>query len=95
GATIIPIIISSDKTQLTVFGNKTAYTVYITIGNIPIEIRRKPSRPGYVLLSYLPTSRMENAKNKAARRRILGNTFHACMRYILAPLKDAGATGFP
>ncbi|KAJ7161228.1 hypothetical protein B0H12DRAFT_1246967 [Mycena haematopus] len=42
GATIIPIIISSDKTQLTVFGNKTAYPVYMTLGNIPKEIRRKP-----------------------------------------------------
>ncbi|KAJ7697770.1 hypothetical protein B0H14DRAFT_3100321 [Mycena olivaceomarginata] len=44
GATIIPIIISSDKTQLAVFGNKTAYPVYMTIGNIPKEIRREPSR---------------------------------------------------
>ncbi|KAJ7935011.1 hypothetical protein B0H13DRAFT_2305169 [Mycena leptocephala] len=43
GATIIPIIISSDKTQLTMFGNKTAYPVYMSIGNIPKEIRRKPS----------------------------------------------------
>ncbi|KAJ7731745.1 hypothetical protein B0H16DRAFT_1772455 [Mycena metata] len=95
GATIIPIIISSDKTQLTVFGNKTAYPVYMTIGNIPKEIRRKPSRRGYVLLGYLPTSRMKNVKNQAARRRILGNVFHACMTHILAPLKDAGITGIP
>ncbi|KAJ7913421.1 hypothetical protein B0H13DRAFT_2232321 [Mycena leptocephala] len=95
GATIIPIIISSDKTQLTVFGNKAAYPVYMTIGNIPKEIRRKPSRRGYVLLGYLPTSRMKNVKNKAARRRILGNVFHACMSYILAPLNDAGKTGIP
>ncbi|KAJ6475861.1 hypothetical protein DFH09DRAFT_952625 [Mycena vulgaris] len=93
GATIIPIIISSDKTQLTVFGNKTAYPVYMTIGNIPKEIRRKPSRRAYVLLGYLPTSRMKNVKNKAARRRILANVFHACMSHILAPLKDAGITG--
>ncbi|KAJ7826125.1 hypothetical protein B0H14DRAFT_3725210 [Mycena olivaceomarginata] len=95
GATIIPIIISSDKTQLTVFGNKTAYPVYMTIGNIPKEIRRKPSRRAYVLLGYLPTSRMKNVKNKAARRRILANVFHACMSHILAPLKDAGITGIP
>ncbi|KAJ6617740.1 hypothetical protein B0H10DRAFT_1796823, partial [Mycena sp. CBHHK59/15] len=95
GATIIPIIISSDKTQLTVFGNKTAYPVYMTIGNIPKEIRRKPSRRGYVLLGYLPTSRMKNVTNKAARRRILGNVFHACMSHILAPLKDAGINGIP
>ncbi|KAJ7312551.1 hypothetical protein DFH08DRAFT_791323 [Mycena albidolilacea] len=95
GATIIPIIISSDKTQLTVFGNKTAYPVYMTIGNIPKEIRRKPSRRAYVLLGYLPTSRMKNIKNKSARRRILANVFHACMAHILAPLKDAGITGIP
>ncbi|KAG2071645.1 hypothetical protein BDR04DRAFT_1128078 [Suillus decipiens] len=43
GATIVPVIISTDKTQVTVFRNKTAYPVYLTIGNIPKEIRRKPS----------------------------------------------------
>ncbi|KAJ7812442.1 hypothetical protein B0H14DRAFT_3752478 [Mycena olivaceomarginata] len=95
GATIIPIIISSDKTQLTVFGNKTAYPVYMSIGNIPKEIRRKPSRRGYVLLGYLPTSRMKHVTNSAARRRILANVFHACMSYILAPLKTAGISGIP
>src|SRR6202041_763924 len=41
GATIIPIIISSDKTQLTLFRNKSAYPVYMTIGNIPKDICRK------------------------------------------------------
>ena len=36
GATVAPVIISSDKTQLTEFsGNKQAYPVYLTIGNIP------------------------------------------------------------
>ncbi|KAG1729302.1 hypothetical protein EDD22DRAFT_982670 [Suillus occidentalis] len=38
GATIIPVIISSDKTQVTMFRNKTAYPVYMTIGNIPKDI---------------------------------------------------------
>ncbi|KAJ7940032.1 hypothetical protein B0H13DRAFT_2226250 [Mycena leptocephala] len=86
GATIIP---------LTVFGNKTAYPVYMTLGNIPKEIRRKPSRRAYVLLGYLSTSKMKNIKNKAARRRILANVFHACMSFILAPLKVAGVDGMP
>ncbi|KAJ7751481.1 hypothetical protein DFH07DRAFT_868885 [Mycena maculata] len=95
GATIIPIIISSDNPQLTVFGNKTAYPVYMTLGNIPKEIRRKLSRCGYVLLGYLPTSKMKNIKNKAARCRVLGNIFHACIVHILAPLKPAGVTGIP
>ena len=57
GATIVPILISSDKTQLTLFRNKSAYPLYLTIGNIPKEIRRKPSFRAYVLLAYLPTTR--------------------------------------
>ncbi|KAJ7253652.1 hypothetical protein C8J57DRAFT_1076835 [Mycena rebaudengoi] len=93
GATIVPIILSSDKTQLTMFGNKSAYPVYMTIGNIPKDIRRKPSRRAYVLLAYLPTSRLEHIKNKASRRRTLANLFHACMSFIMKPLRDAGVTG--
>ncbi|KAK7025521.1 hypothetical protein VNI00_015955 [Paramarasmius palmivorus] len=69
GATIIPIIISTDKTQLTIFGNKTVYPMYMTIGNIPKEIRRKPSRGAYILLAYLPTSSLKHIQSKVARSR--------------------------
>ncbi|TFK86346.1 hypothetical protein K466DRAFT_576448 [Polyporus arcularius HHB13444] len=93
GATIIPIIISSDKTQLTVFGSRTAYPVYLTIGNLPKDVRRKPSRRGQILLAYLPTSRLEHITNKAARRRVLANVFHKCMSTILKPLVKAGIHG--
>ncbi|KAG1797194.1 hypothetical protein EV424DRAFT_1304426, partial [Suillus variegatus] len=93
GATIIPIILSSDKTQVTVFGNKTAYPVYMTIGNIPKDIRRKPSRHAHILLAYLPTTRLEHIKNRASRRRTITNLFHACMGHILEPLKSAGEDG--
>ncbi|KAF8869819.1 hypothetical protein BD779DRAFT_1479404 [Infundibulicybe gibba] len=50
GGTIIPVIISSDKTQLTTFCGKQAYPVYLTIGNIPKDIRKKPSRHAQVPL---------------------------------------------
>ncbi|KAL0566234.1 hypothetical protein V5O48_015780, partial [Marasmius crinis-equi] len=93
GATIIPIIISSDKTQLTVFGNKTAYPVYMSIGNIPKEIRRKSSRGAYLLLAYLPTSKLTHIRNKSARHRALANLFHTCMHHIMAPLEKAGKKG--
>ncbi|KAI0027336.1 hypothetical protein K488DRAFT_61896 [Vararia minispora EC-137] len=93
GATIVPLIFSSDKTQLTVFGNKTAYPVYVTIGNIPKDIRSKPSRRAQILVAYLPTSKLDTITNKAARRRTLANLFHECMRQIVAPLKSAGVTG--
>ncbi|KAI0762223.1 hypothetical protein C8Q74DRAFT_135973 [Fomes fomentarius] len=93
GATVIPIIISSDKTQLTVFGNKTAYPVYMTLGNLPKDIRCKPSRRGQILLAYLPTSRLLHITNKAARRRTLANLFHACMTRVLSPLASVGVLG--
>ncbi|KAH9952382.1 hypothetical protein BC827DRAFT_1262644 [Russula dissimulans] len=71
GATIIPLIVSSDKTQLTVFVSKMAYPVYVTIGNIPKEIRRKPSRHTQMLIAYIPTSKLEHIKSKAARRPLI------------------------
>ncbi|KAH7920917.1 hypothetical protein BV22DRAFT_1107450 [Leucogyrophana mollusca] len=93
GATIIPILLSSDKTQVTMFRNKSAYPVYMTIGNLPKDIRRKPSRGGQVLLAYLPTTRLEHIPNRAARRRTIANLFHTCMSHVLRPLKDAGTNG--
>jgi hypothetical protein len=81
---------SSDKTQLTLFGNKTAYPVYLTIGNLPKEIRRKPSRRGQILLGYLPTSCLTHISNKSAWRRTLANLFHFCMAEIVKPLHGAG-----
>ncbi|KAH8080741.1 hypothetical protein BXZ70DRAFT_910952, partial [Cristinia sonorae] len=95
GATVVPVIISTDKTKLTTFKGKSAYPVYMTIGNIPKEIRRKPSLGSQILLAYLPTTRLEHITNKAARRRTSANLFHACMRKILERLKDAGEFGVP
>jgi Plavaka transposase len=66
--TIVPIIISSDKTQLTTFRGKQAYPVYLTIGNLPKHIHQKPSQQGQVLLGYLPTSKLDHITNKASRR---------------------------
>ncbi|KAI0765857.1 hypothetical protein BD413DRAFT_606037 [Trametes elegans] len=80
GATVIPVIISSDKTQLTMVGNKSAYP---------------PSRRGQILLAYLPTTRLLHIPNKASRRRTLANLFHACMTRVLEPLASVGVSGMP
>lgn len=87
------MIVSSDQTQLTQFRNKNAYPVYLTIGNLPKHIRRKPSRQGQVLLRYLPTTKLTHIKNQASRRRTRANLFHTCMRHILHPLERAGREG--
>src|SRR5712691_10630109 len=95
GATIIPFIVSTDKTQLTVFGGKQAYPVYITIGNIPKETRQKLSRSAHMVVGYIPVTKLERIGNKASRRRALTNLFHGCMEILLGPLASHGVTGLP
>jgi hypothetical protein len=79
--------------QLTHFWSKSAYPVYMTIGNIPKDLRSKPTERAQMLMGYIPTTRLEHIKNKTAQRRALANLFHACMRKILSPLESYGETG--
>ena len=89
----MPVIISSDKTHLTISGGKQAYPIYLTIGNIPKDIRRKPSRHAQVLIGYIPTTNLGSMTNKTARSRALGNLFHGCMEKVLAPIASYGEQG--
>ncbi|KAN0106946.1 hypothetical protein V8E52_010654 [Russula decolorans] len=82
GATVIPVILSSDKTLLTLFQSKVAYPVYMTIGNIPKDTRRKPSQRAQILIGYIPTTSFQGA-----------NLFHVCMEKVLAPIRPYGETG--
>jgi hypothetical protein len=89
----VPLIVTTDRTQVTLFGNKAAYPMYLTIGNIPKDIRRKSSRQAHILLAYLPTTKLKYLTNAASRCRTLTNLFHACMAQIVKPLCDAGVNG--
>lgn len=93
GGTVVPLIISLDKTQVTLFRMKSVYPVYLTIGNIPKEFRKKPSKNAQVLLAYLPTERLTDVPIGAARRRMLLNVMHACMRHILRDTARFGGPG--
>ncbi|EJD44739.1 hypothetical protein AURDEDRAFT_34986, partial [Auricularia subglabra TFB-10046 SS5] len=82
GATVIPIILSSDKTELTGFGGKqSCYPVYLTIGNIPKHLRRQGSVRAQRLIVYLLTGKL--------RARL----FHECMRIVCEPLFAPAADG--
>ena len=70
-----------------------AYPVYLTIGNIPKDIRRKPSRHAQILVGYIPTTKLKSITNKTARRRAQANLFHTCMRLLLTPINSIGETG--
>ncbi|KAL7268439.1 hypothetical protein RUND412_008941 [Rhizina undulata] len=89
GGLLIPVIIASDKTQLTVLrGDRTAWPVYLTIGNINKEKRRSSNSNGLIIIGLslkLPTG-MEAAEN----RRI----FHEAIGVILEPLIKPEMAGF-
>ncbi|KAF8511390.1 hypothetical protein JB92DRAFT_3083494 [Gautieria morchelliformis] len=102
GATICPVILASDKTRLSQFsGDKAAWRVYLTIGNIPKATRRKMSAHVNILLGYLPISKL---KCFSAGTRMLATQgygregsaqgwqlFHYCMR--LSRMVNASASG--
>jgi len=94
---VAPLIIATDKTQLTYFvGGKSAYPVYLTLGNLPKSVRRRPSLHGSVLIGYLPTDKIPNPGNKLTANEHRARTqrlFHDSMRLILAPLATAGREG--
>ncbi len=92
---IIPIIISSDKTQLTLFHDKQAYPVYLIIENIPKDIYQKPSCHGQLLVAYIPTIKLEGIANKSAQCYTLANLFYACMGNLLDPIASHSETGLP
>ncbi|KAJ3818812.1 hypothetical protein F5880DRAFT_1625872 [Lentinula raphanica] len=95
GSTVAPLIIATDKTQLTQFsGSKQAYPVYLTLGNIPKALRHQPSQQACVLLAYLPVDKMP--KDGLPKRELSSRyqrLFHEAMRLILAPLREAGRKG--
>jgi hypothetical protein len=54
-ATIIPIILSSDKTHLSKSGSTKAWPVYMSIGNIAHDVRFTPKYHAARLVALLPT----------------------------------------
>ena len=61
GQTIVPVIIATNKTQLTQFSSgKSAYPVYITLGNIPKSISQKPSYHACILIGYLSVDKISS-----------------------------------
>ncbi|KIK60605.1 hypothetical protein GYMLUDRAFT_115481, partial [Collybiopsis luxurians FD-317 M1] len=92
GGTVAPVIIASDKTQLTQFsGNKAAYPVYLTIGNLPKSLRRKPKMRACVLIAYLSVDKISKGGISKTELRLRNyELFHRSMAVVLEPLKAAG-----
>ncbi|KAG0633437.1 hypothetical protein HOY80DRAFT_896527, partial [Tuber brumale] len=75
GATLVPIICSSDVTFLTnLSGDKKAWQIYLTIGNILSKTRNKSSKHASVLLALLPVPpKMLGVASRDSRQRLVNN----------------------
>ena len=90
---LAPVILASDKTNLSQFGgDKQAWPVYLTIGNISKAIRRQPSSHGSILIGYLPVTKLTSFSERA-RSNAQHRLFHQAMRTLLQPLIAAGRNG--
>jgi hypothetical protein len=93
GAVVAPVILASDKTSLSQFGgDKQAWPVYLTVGNISKAIRRQPSSRGSILIGYLPVTKL-TCFSEGARANAQYRLFHQAMRTLLQPLIAAGRNG--
>ncbi|KAJ3727562.1 hypothetical protein C8R42DRAFT_638742 [Lentinula raphanica] len=92
GGTVAPVILATDKTQLTqLSGSKSAYPVYLTIGNIPKDLRRKPGSRACILIAYLSVDKpVKKGLSKTQLKLRNYQLFHQSMAMVLEPLKVAG-----
>lgn len=93
GATVAPLILSSDKTRLSQFrGDKSAWPVYLTVGNIAKDVRHKVSFHATVLVGYIPVGKFDCFSEKACQLAQY-QPFHHYMEVILTLIAEAGKTG--
>ncbi|CAD0083700.1 unnamed protein product [Aureobasidium vineae] len=81
GVTIVPLIVASDKTKLTLqSGDLEAHAVYLSVGNLKADTRHSNERPGSILLALLPCIKEGDAEQKS-------RYFHACLDVVFESVK--------
>ena len=86
GATIIPVILGTDKTLMTKLrGDVNAWPIYMTIGNFSRALRRKQNLLSKILLGFIPENKKTTTKDedREGTRRMKAMIYHATMRRIL------------
>ncbi|KAF8547631.1 hypothetical protein OG21DRAFT_1527027 [Imleria badia] len=95
GATVLGVILSSDKTNISVMsGNCMAHPLLRSLANIDIHIRSKTSLHAYLLLALLPIAKFTH-KTTHVHSLLQDQLVHQALDIILAPpsLKTAAAVG--
>lgn len=73
-------------------GDRSAHPLLISLANIAADFRLKSSHKAFVLLALLPVPKFLNRKKKL-RGVHEARLIHACLDFVLAPLKIAASLG--
>ena len=80
GATLVPVLLSSDKTQLTNHsGDQASWPVYLTLGNFSHEARRSRKLDALVMVALMPI--LSQKTSRAPRSHV--TVYHNSMKEIL------------
>jgi hypothetical protein len=93
GATLLGIILSSDKTHISAMtGGRVAHPLLISLMNLFMDFQMKASNHAFLLLALLPVPKFIHRDQKL--RGVLENhMIHECLDFILKPLKKAAEVG--
>ncbi|KAF8244994.1 hypothetical protein K440DRAFT_509457, partial [Wilcoxina mikolae CBS 423.85] len=88
GSTVVPVILSSDKTMLsTLSGYKSAWSVYLSIGNLSKAKRRSVKLNGLILIGLL--TRCPNGP----KTHTIKIAYQEYMATMLRPLEEGAKSG--
>ena len=91
--TIVPIICASDETHLTNYsGDKSAWPVYITVGNLSSKARNASSSHRLLLLGLLPITPKHQSLSEVNKSRI-HTILQDCVYELLSPLSVPSQEG--
>ncbi|KAG1876683.1 hypothetical protein DFJ58DRAFT_909883 [Suillus subalutaceus] len=92
GATIVPIILASDKTPVTrQTGSLEMHPTFLTLGNIHSEVRMKATSHAWACIVYIPVP--EYIVNSEFCGLLEARVWHKCMDLVLEKLKVAAEVG--
>ncbi|KAI6015807.1 hypothetical protein BKA83DRAFT_4060711 [Pisolithus microcarpus] len=93
GSTLCGVILSSDKTNITnVCGGKVAHPLLISLANIRMNVRNKGSSHAFLLTALMPIAEFIYPVTRI-RLVLEACLFHACLDFVLEPLKKAAQFG--
>ncbi|EGO05155.1 hypothetical protein SERLA73DRAFT_68786 [Serpula lacrymans var. lacrymans S7.3] len=92
GATMMPIILASDKTGvMRVTGNLDMHPTFLTIGNIALDVRMKATLQAWRCVAFIPTPKFN--VHPDFQGILHAHLWHKCMDKVCVNLKIAAKVG--